>query len=521
MNKFNLISFIGLLGLVAALPLYAWLEPARMETAQAALRQEYVSDAAVMYVENCAVCHGMEGEGIGANPALNDPALQTADYDLLDKVIARGRFGTAMAGWHEDEGGLYNDYEIQELVALIRYGDWTEVGELAAARGLIPPTLPVPVVDQAMLDQIALLDAAAGSEWAAGFALYAGNCTVCHGIAGEGSDLGAALNTPDIQTRDADELARIISEGVAGTAMMPWRNTFTVEEIDTLVSFLQHWPELTAEGIELTPPEPVWIDINNPEEMLTLGERIYDTTCVSCHGADGSGGTGPVLNSQQILTNNTDEDLRSTIVNGGWRPNSTMPSFGDRLTSVEIDALVSYLRAWEPTAVWVENPRGTQQGGGPPWLNATPDPNNPVSPGNGQGSGNGNGRGQGQGNQGQGNGGPWWRDSGTPPGQSEQGQGTDGAAAEQGPTIALSGTVTAVAGNMLTLQTADGAQVEVMLGPPWFWSEQGITLTPGDAVEMEGFESPDHMETNWITNLTTGETKTLRENGRPVWNSGN
>lgn len=39
---------------------------------------------------------------------------------------------------------------------------------------------------------------------------------------------------------------------------------------------------------------------------------------------------------------------RNTPVNGGYRPNSSMSSFGDRLASVEIDVLVDFIRAWEP-----------------------------------------------------------------------------------------------------------------------------------------------------------------------------
>ncbi|HIP70572.1 MAG TPA: hypothetical protein EYH05_04165, partial [Anaerolineae bacterium] len=64
MNKFTFISLFSLLLIVVILPVYAWLEPQRMAQAQADLRQEFVSDAAVMYVENCAVCHGAAGEGV-------------------------------------------------------------------------------------------------------------------------------------------------------------------------------------------------------------------------------------------------------------------------------------------------------------------------------------------------------------------------------------------------------------------------------------------------------------------------
>ena len=126
-----------------------------------------------------------------------------------------------------------------------------------------------------------------------------------------------------------------------------------------------------------------------------------NSTCTSCHGENGSGGTGPALNSLQFLTGKSDEQITNTIINGSHRPNSSMPAFGDRFTAVELAALVDFIRAWEPTAAWVENPRGTEQGGGPPWLRATPDPNNPVSPGQGQGQGRGKGQGQG--------GGPPWR----------------------------------------------------------------------------------------------------------------
>jgi len=73
---------------------------------------------------------------------------------------------------------------------------------------------------------------------------------------------------------------------------------------------------------------------------------------------------------------------------------------------------------------------------------------------------------------------------------------------------------------MLTLLSAGGAHFEVMLGPPWFWSEKGIPLNPGDQIELEGFESTNHMEVNWLDNQTSGQTIHLRtEEGMPVWSS--
>jgi mono/diheme cytochrome c family protein len=401
MNKNKLISLLALAILILVVPAYAWLEPTRMDQAQANLRQEFVSDAAVIYVENCAVCHGAGGEGIGAIPSLNNDGLRTADYDMLFKTIARGRYDTAMAPWLQEEGGSLNDYQIDELVTLVRYGDWTQIRELAAQRGLIPPTLPVAEIEPELLAKIAELDSESGSQWAAGMQLFADNCTLCHGIRGEGTDLAVPLNTPDIQATDMDTLQRIITEGVPDTLMAGWGNSLQPTEIESLVAFLQNWDQIEAQGIELTPPQPIQIDVDNPEDMLALGERVYNSTCIVCHGDEGSGGTGPVLNSQQVLTSKTDEQIYQTVVNGGTRRNNSMPAFGDRLTSVEIEAVVGLLRSWEPTAPWVENPRGTAQGGGPPWLRATPDANNPIAPDTTHGQG-----------QGQGKGGPPWRNSG-------------------------------------------------------------------------------------------------------------
>jgi mono/diheme cytochrome c family protein len=439
----------------------------------------------------------------------------------LYKVIARGRYDTAMAGWGVAEGGVYTDYQIEELIALIRYGDWAEVNELAAAQGLIPPTLPVPQVDEGTLEQVAAL-APAGEQWAEGMTLYANNCATCHGVNGEGSDLGVPLNTAEVAATAAAELTRLINEGVPGTMMAGWDNTLPAADVAALVAFLTNWDAIAAAGVEMAPPAPIQINLDNPDEVLALGERIFNAACASCHGENGGGGTGPALNSQQFLTGKDDDAILSAIVNGGRRPRSTMPAFGDRLTTVELAALVDYIRAWEPTAPLVENPRGTAQGGGPPWLR---NDGETISPGGGQGAqGRGNpgnqgsgGRGQGQG---RGQGGPAWRDAAPPPVQ--QGENTPGAGLDlpnhQGETLQFRGVVLAVEGNRLTFQTEAGERREAMLGPPWFWAENGIPLAPGDQIELEGFAATDHMEINWLQNLSSGRRINLRTpTGQPVW----
>jgi mono/diheme cytochrome c family protein len=152
MNRYDLITLLAVLILVAALPYYAVIEPLRMGQAQEKLRQQYVAEAADIYVENCVLCHGPTGEGIGAMPALNNPGLTEADPDILFDTIAHSPHGTAMAAWHVDEGGALSGYQVEGLVTLIQHADWQEVGALATEKGVVIPTPTLPELDMAMME---------------------------------------------------------------------------------------------------------------------------------------------------------------------------------------------------------------------------------------------------------------------------------------------------------------------------------------------------------------------------------
>jgi mono/diheme cytochrome c family protein len=184
MDKYTLIGLIALLILVAALPVYALLEPVRLDRAQVDLRQQFMVDVADIYVENCAGCHGAAGEGVGVTPPLNNPGLAKADHNLLYKTIAHSPHGTAMAAWHVDEGGVLNEYQVEGLVTLIRYAEWSRVGELAAAKGMVLPTPAVPEVKIEALEGGDGLDphecVACHEEPAVHAGQFGLNCARCH-----------------------------------------------------------------------------------------------------------------------------------------------------------------------------------------------------------------------------------------------------------------------------------------------------------------------------------------------------
>ena len=142
MKKYDLVSVLALLAFVIALPLYAAYEPLRMESKQASQERQMVSEGSRLYVELCAQCHGAAGEGMGVMPGLSNPALADADESFLFKTIARSPHGTTMSAWHLDEGGILNDYQIDELVAVIRYADWQAVNQVAQDMDFSTPIQP-------------------------------------------------------------------------------------------------------------------------------------------------------------------------------------------------------------------------------------------------------------------------------------------------------------------------------------------------------------------------------------------
>lgn len=136
MKKFEWISLIALLIIVVVIPLYATSEPQRMQAAQEALYQQTLDEAALNYGKLCATCHGLAGEGQGAMPALNHPALSEANSDALFRTIARAAHGTGMAAWHKSEGGVLSDYQINQLVLLLQKADWQRVEKIALENNL-------------------------------------------------------------------------------------------------------------------------------------------------------------------------------------------------------------------------------------------------------------------------------------------------------------------------------------------------------------------------------------------------
>lgn len=153
---------------------YALNEPLRIDNAQKEQLSIGLHDAMLTFAHNCALCHGMAGEGIGSIPPLSKPGLRKSDPSALTKIISRGLFKTPMPAWSKEDGGPLSDYQIGQLVKLIRYGDWQETKKIVAELGLKPLLPFVAEVDAMIIEDLKKMEG--GDVLAQGVTLFAEKC---------------------------------------------------------------------------------------------------------------------------------------------------------------------------------------------------------------------------------------------------------------------------------------------------------------------------------------------------------
>src|ERR1700757_3968213 len=83
-------------------------------------RPDSVTDFATLYGQNCAGCHGRDGQR-GAAFDLSNPIYQSwVDDVTLRKIIASGEPGTQMPAFGQSAGGMLTDAQIDALVRGMR-----------------------------------------------------------------------------------------------------------------------------------------------------------------------------------------------------------------------------------------------------------------------------------------------------------------------------------------------------------------------------------------------------------------
>ena len=175
------------------------------------------------YVKFCAACHGLDGRTVAGSIAPNlasDDLLALASDDFLRAAIAAGRpgrlalgaKGVKMMGYAQSESGPLDDARIDDLVAHVRR--WQTGPSVALDDGYV-----------------------AAGDVATGAAVYARECSSCHGPDGWGADAPRLAGAVFQASASDDFIRQTLRRGRAGTAMRSY--DLPPDEEDALIAFLR------------------------------------------------------------------------------------------------------------------------------------------------------------------------------------------------------------------------------------------------------------------------------------------
>ena len=203
-----------------------------------------------------------------------------------------------------------------------------------------------------------------------GQALYAQKCAVCHGTTGKGDGVAEFVLFP--KPRDLtsgkfkirsttslptdDDLFRVVTQGIPGTAMPSWTVLSDAQRWD-LVAYVKSLSPVFAQQKALKPglipPTP-----KLTPALLETGKKFYaEAECLKCHGATGKGDgeSADTLKDEwgypivpydftvagRMKGGHSVRDVYRTLLNGiGGTP---MPSFADSLSPEETWGLAYYV----------------------------------------------------------------------------------------------------------------------------------------------------------------------------------
>lgn len=179
-------------------------------------------------------------------------------------------------------------------------------------------------------------------------ALFARNCSGCHGEEGKNGPGRILHDALYLAVIPKEEIRKIIMHGRPGTSMPPWSKAeggaLTDEQIDILAEGIAtNWSKPAPPA---TPPFPPY---SAPVESgdVNRGKLLFAQYCVLCHRP---GVIGPVTDAS-YLSLVTNQNLRTSIIVG--RPDLGMPSYrnlklGRALANQDISDVVTYLASLRP-----------------------------------------------------------------------------------------------------------------------------------------------------------------------------
>jgi len=357
------------LAILAVFQVYLLREPSRIQAVEAADRLASETAGGRLYADNCAACHGTDGEG-NVGPALNSRGLLqlTAD-EVLFSLIRTGVPGTVMPAWGQSFGGPFTDEQAMQLVAFIRAWE--------ATAPEITPTVVTP-------------------DPVRGATIFAETCFICHGENGQGTDRAPRLNDP-ATLRDFDDAwyRKTIAHGRPAKGMPTWGTVLSPQQIDDVVALIAAWREgqtvmplismrrhlrsalfavqqfdqpdalfhlqaalaqasaaTDATGIQAVIDllaQKDWagaqarlLTFLPPEE---IGQELFTINCAACHGLEGTGGLGKNLHDNRFIQSQSDGELIAFLLQG--RAGTAMDGFEGILIPEDLGYVVTLVRSWQ------------------------------------------------------------------------------------------------------------------------------------------------------------------------------
>jgi mono/diheme cytochrome c family protein len=295
-ERYVLIGLVLTLFIFALVTFYWWKETDRLEDSAHALVDERVERGNAIYQEQCASCHGQQGEG-GVGTALNDAQLLKNTLDeILFSVIRSGIPGKLMPAWSVDYGGSLTDEDIRDVVAYIRL--WETSG----------------------LDTSELVSPDEGSIAATFKKGGCGGCHVIPGVAGAVGTIGPNLSDLDAVAQgylqsgeysgDATTTEEFIHESLVNpdafvptdcptghcpSGLMPanFESLLTEAELQAITSFLKDPPDDASETTVQDEIIPAGEAPALTEAEWAQATQIFFERCAGCHGVLRIGATGP------------------------------------------------------------------------------------------------------------------------------------------------------------------------------------------------------------------------------------
>lgn len=202
-------------------------------------RPDSVLDPVVLFNQNCQGCHGADGKH-GPAIMLSDPVyLALVDDDTLRSVISKGRAGTAMSAFAQDEGGMLTNEQVNAIIRGIRER-WSKPNALGGE------TAPPYAAKSAG-------DAAHGQE------VYGTFCASCHGADGNGGPKAGSIVDHAYLSLITDQgLRTIVITGRPDFNAPDWRNNvpghpMSDQEITDVVAWLASQRPNRAVGVAVNP----------------------------------------------------------------------------------------------------------------------------------------------------------------------------------------------------------------------------------------------------------------------------